>query len=103
MAQLDLSPAALLRLVQRLQREFGETSVSNFALDEQLNEATTANVALTQMLKDAQAGQQSLRVHLEQARRDNEELKRQIDPKRGTRFQRARRKAVNGENKARPA
>lgn len=103
MAQLDLNPAALLRLVQRLQKEFGETTVANFALDEQLNEATAANVVLTQMLKDAQAGQQALREHMEQARQDNEALKRQLDPKRGTRFGGARRKAVNGENKARPA
>lgn len=54
MAQIDVSPEGLMRLVTRLTREYGDTAAANFALDEQLNLAIQQNQQLAEMvaLKD---------------------------------------------------
>ena len=86
MAQIDLNPPALIRLVQRLQREYGETSCSNFALDEQLNEALGVITQLRAVIADTDKNIAAFAERVQQMQADNEELREQLDPKRKGRF-----------------
>jgi chromosome segregation ATPase len=82
MATINLTPEALFRLVQRLQKEYGETSCSNFALDEQLG-ATEAEVRrLQKEVEDKDVHLQALSEKVRRLQADNEELRTQIDPSR---------------------
>jgi len=94
MAQIDTRHEALLRLVQRLQKEYGETSIANFALDEQLNQAEAHIQHLHALDEEKNSTITALFARIKQADEDNESLRKQLDPKRGDRFAGPRKKAA---------
>jgi len=96
LSQISLSTEALLRLVRRLQIEYGETSCSNFALDEQLNEIRIENERLAKVLTEKEAVIASLVDRAQQAEKDCELLREQIDPKRAGRFRGPHKGLIDG-------
>lgn len=94
MAQLDHSREALLRLIERLKYEMGETAISNFALDVELTAAQTYIGQMNQKLQELGAENAAIRERMAATQRDNETLREQLDEKRKGRFR--------GANEAKP-
>ena len=86
MATINLTLELALKLITRLQKEYGETSASNFALDLLLDDALEENSRLKQMLADKQEHCVALQKRCATADENNEELRKQLDSKRGDRF-----------------
>ena len=94
MAQIDTTPEGLLRLVTRLTSEYAETSVSNFALDEQLNRALVQLQDLTEQIavKDAALADQRAQIEDMGKQIDQFRAKADPDPAHAHRYARATRK-----------
>lgn len=86
MANINLTPEFSLKLINRLQNEYGATSAANFAMDIMLEEANAAIQHLQQALAESQADAAAVRERLIVSEQNNEELKKQLDPSRGDRF-----------------
>jgi regulator of replication initiation timing len=80
MARINMTPELATQLIQRMGREYGETSTSNFALDIMVDEAQKTVLELKQR-NDA------LEERCKRVERENEELREQLDPKRAERMQ----------------
>lgn len=86
MAQLDTSREALLRLIERLKYEMGESAISNFALDVELNAAQAHIGRQNQHIQELTAENAAIRERMAATQRDNETLREQLDEKRKGRF-----------------
>lgn len=86
MAQIPLTPEFLLKIISRSEKEYGQTALSNFALDLLLDEANGEIARLRENIINLEEQNRALHTRCRQADADNETLREQLDEKRKGRF-----------------
>lgn len=92
MPNIDVSNDGLVRLVNRLTREYGEAAAANFALDEQLAAVAAQHVGFVEQITAKDEMLTSLRAQIEAMGKEIDTMRLAADPENPHRYMRATRK-----------